>query len=258
MRLLSLVTVASLLLILVSCSNDPLSSAEIYIAEYNFVGALKALEDSSSVGIDPMRYHRLSAIALINEGYVYKGIEEARQVSESSTDNAKTLVSAAALMLRESRFVRDVGAVLDSAIAWDPSLKSEILDLIWSRALEYLNNRTDAGYVLVDFAVKYEPLMINRLESFNPEFKKRYLEYRSVDTFLHQWANSALKFKLSRNRNPSSFAELMEFMQVQTSDTTREGWRINWVSDDDKVILKAEAKFKTPSQIPWGTILIAP
>ncbi len=244
------------------CDDDPLERAENLIADYRFSEALDVLDELESAPVDSIHYHCLRALALFVEGRSSDGFAEIRSlhasIPEADGESARTMLKAARVVVREKSRVREAIALLDSALVGDPGLKDEVLRLAWTRGVEYLSCRGDAGYQLMQFTIERDPLALGRLRGFNPNLAERYAEMETVKRQLDGLAARIDSFRARYGRDPRSLAELVRTAGATGMDTSRAGWRfaLRWL--DGELRVTAESKINRPHGVPWPTMLRAP
>ena len=239
----------SLLFFQIGCDDDPLMRVEDMIAQGNYRIALEMLDDDS---LTDVRAQRLRILALFVEGRTAEGWDGIHQALTSDSTNghlfAETLLEACEVIVREKKRCIETTALLDSCIVLDPARKDDALKLAYQRSFEYLAVVGDSGYWLMEFAVRHDPDMLNRLRGRNPIFARRYEDIGGTFHIL---------------RNTKAMIERLRLVSGSISDLTdlsRQIHRSGWVFAIDDIgdgnyRLTASATARHPHGVPEGTVL---
>lgn len=247
------------------CANKPLDQAEKMIENYDFLLAVEYLSSIHDDDVDQIRYRELVAQASVINGQTDAGFEEIRIIEAATGDVSKprrktaTLIfQAATLIIREKHRVAEAISLFDSVLVRDPSLQEDVLDLVWYRALEYLEVSGDGGYRLIEFALKHDTNVLGRLRGFNRSLANRYDEINRVKQQLAKLDGSLQRFKKWNGRDPENLAGLATFAPTLATDTLRKGWRFRLEPRAGSSVVVAEALVHNPQGVIRGTILEAP
>ena len=241
---------------------DQLREAEDLIAVYNYRKALTVLDRLAENGYDDERFHRMRALCLFVEGRSAEGFTEIRD-EDVINDNrrktdAKMMLDAARIIIREKNRFKESITLLDSAFDRNISLKGEIIELLWERGLEYLNVPGAGGFHLMMKASEIDDQIPKRLRRHNRVFYRRYDEINSMYLHLRELRIRVERFHEKYGRYSGSMAELAQKGFISDLKHTREGWRVELRhAGETGYLLTAEALKKNPGDALQGTILNA-
>jgi len=267
-------------LLVSGCGEDPLSQAEQLAANDNYIGVLDILKEIDVENQDKEHYHRLRALALFVEDRFDEGFGELKLLyddpdSRETLDDAKIMLKAAAVIIREKDRYREAIILLDSSVSCDIEIKDEVLKLIWNRSLEYLSVPGAGGYYLTEFASgldekapgklkikKSSALGIygrttKRLKRHRVLFYNRYQEMKKMHLNLSFLAKGIDAFRKVKGRLPRDLAELKMSGFNAGGEIWREGWRIQIIKGGDEGYqLTADALKNNPGEVLTGTTMI--
>jgi len=271
-----------LCLLLASCANDPLNDVEGLIADYNFKGALNKLDELNGDYDDAARSRRLRGLALLVEGRTDEAFAELDRTDENGLrtvgeDEAKILLRAASVIIREKDRYNEAITLLDSSISYDPSIQDEALELAWIKSLEYLEVPGVGGYYLVEFLTRYDtktPLKLQRRNetiariykhSFrrtgNPKlvYSQRYEEMKRIIGDLELIGGAIERYRRVWKRMPVDLYELKNSGQLGTVSVNQKGWRLAMINrGKGKYKVTATALKDNPGEVLIGTCMSYP
>jgi hypothetical protein len=249
-----------LVILLSGCTDHALDKAEQLIAAYDFKEALAVLDQIEAPPRDVERYRRLKALSLFVEGDADSGfawLEQRAQVQpEVRQTDARILVDAARIIVREKNRCPEAIRLLDSCYSFNPDLKNEIVELAWERALEYLSLRGgNAGYQLIEFLTGIDESIGNRLRSHNRIFYRRYEEIRNLHQVLAALRTRVDMFIETYGRPPSNYAEFNR-ERFTLGIPLPKGWRFEIEPGaGSDCLLYGEALKDNPGGVPAGSII---
>ncbi len=255
-RLYNLKWLVVLPLYLTGCFNDDLKTAEAYIAAGEYAAAVQVLSNGVKTG--GARHYCLLAQALLVEGETqdgFKALDQARQQGAGSEEIGRTLLESAKVIVREKERCYETATLLDSALKYEPSLKEAVLDLIWTRSLEYLQVPGDGALHLIRRAEVYDPYILGRLKGYDTKLAMRYEEMKAVYQILAEVSIAIQNFTNNKSALPSNIMELCQSSPELMLKTNRAGWRFYLVKGRGKVIPQAEALLKNPAGVIVGTVI---
>ncbi len=244
------------------CERDPLLRVENLIADYDYAEAIELLHGLPDVPLDTLRCIHLKALVFLIERQPKRGYRQLELLpgheDERRQTSAAILYEAAKIVIREKNRIDEAIALLDSAKSFDPGLSNNIINLLWSRAIEYLHNRGDAGYRLMRHAIESDPMILGRLRGYNRKLTDRYQEMDRIQKRLDKWSEVLNNQTIVQKHNLNNLAEFISRIPSLPTDTTESGWRFDLRKDEDGFQFIAEADHKNPMGIPWKTVLYSP
>ncbi len=252
MRLILLILAS--VTVLIGCNNNHLHQAEQHIAQGNY---LKALEQLNSQATDDVHSRYLKALALFVEGKPDHAWRVIDQLEPS--DRAKcgeTLLRAATIIAREKARYREVIQLVDSCIVIYPDIKDEALNVVWSRGIEYLDVKGDAGYWMLLFFEKYDTQMRKRLRGREPKIAKRFKDMDATYQQLRRIDNAVVSYRNSHGRLPPNLSALLLDERNHQSLLYLQGWDFDIRPDSvNGYQVVAIAQLRHPVGVIAGTVL---
>jgi hypothetical protein len=185
-----------------------------------------------------------------------KGIEDDPDQREA---NSRAIYEAVEAIIRQTERSREATMLLDTCISIDPSRMDDCAKLAWNRAVEYLEQATDAGYYLVDFLKRHDPQMLGRLRAGYGKLAKRYDEIVSVKEMLDLLQNNLEQHIRIAGSPPPDIEALQPTPAGMKPGVLRKGWqfRIEFENGNQKPHVVAEALPGNPAELPIGMRLSA-
>jgi hypothetical protein len=248
------IVVSMIFIILIGCNNSHLHQAEQHIAQGNF---LKALEQLNTQPTDDVHSRHLKALALFVVGkpnHAWRIIDQLDPSDRSET--AEILFQAATVIAREKVRYREVIQLVDSCLVFDPKLKDDALNIVWSRGIEYLDVKGDAGYWMLSFFAKHDIQMLKRLRGRVPRETKRFKDMDLAYQQLRRIDNAVVSFRNTHKRLPRTLSELLVDKRNHKSLLYLQGWYFDIRPDATKGYqVVAIAQLRHPAGVVAGTEL---
>ena len=242
--------------LLAGCGNDALNRAEKLVSAYDYKAALEVLEQIKGDAREDDRFRRLKALSLFVEGGTEQGFDVlgTENLVKRQAD-ALVLLNAAKVIIREKNRCAEAIRLLDSCLVFNPDMRDEIIEITWSRALEYLSVRGDAGYYLIEYLNGIDEETRGKLRSHNRIFYRRYEEIRNTYHILDLIKLRVNLFKGEFYRYPTNFEELRD-KRFMIGITIPKGWHLEISSEgSERFLLTAEALKDNIGGVPPGTVL---
>ena len=250
-------------LLLPSCNPDPFREAEESIASYNFAKATEILDGLKTGGENSGRRALLSAKAHLVEGNLKRGFADLADVEETDgnpektrAENARLLLDAAKIIIREKSRAGEVLIIMDSVLVRDPGLRIPVQKVVWDRGMEYMSVSGDAGYRFLKYAIANDPKVFGRLRGFNRAVAHRYEIMDDAYGKLQVLNQNVDRFRATYKRNPDDLQELVSLMNLRVEDVQIDGWVLGWHIADGVPVITAEVGAQgVKSGVPDGTVL---
>ncbi|MCF7810985.1 hypothetical protein K9N50_08340 [bacterium] len=252
------------------------------IADYNFTGALKKLDELNGDFTDDKRASQLRALALLVEGRTDEGFVELAKMNGDEQgyvkeQEARILLRAAEVIAREKDRYNEVITLLDSSIYYDPSIKEEALELAWVRAIEYLDVPGVGGFYLIEFINKYDsaaPLKLQRrsetitrvynytgqrIKQERLVYSQRYEEMKRMSDNLQLIGSAVERYNRVWKRLPQDIYELKNSGQLGSISVNQKGWRLELlILSGNRYKINATALKDNPGGVLIGTVMSFP
>lgn len=245
-----------MLVVVSGCVNGGLREVEELIAQNNYSDALKLFDDSTSFKKEALP---LKALVQFVQGQADDGWETLDQAMLSAVndraENAQICYRAAVIIAREKSRHREVIALLDSCMVMDPDLQDIAVEVAWSRGMEYMDVRSDAGYWLLRWASAYDRQMVKRLQGRHPKSAERYIEMDETLSQMNRMMTMVQSYYGQFLRYPTDLGRLADYRPNLRQVLTRPGWHFSINSEDGGIVLSATALKKHPASVFAGTVL---
>ncbi len=247
-----------LLVFVGACRSTPFENAKQLANSHEYAGAIELLkaQDFDSTTLENLS---LRAVALFAESRMVEGFQDIEKIIRLSDDGkyhaARVLVRAAKISSREKSRARDVVSLLDSAVAYDPSTTSDVVNSAWQRGLEYLNSSGDAGRLYINCAIKYDANTLGRLRAHDLILARRFEEMETMTKALPLYAEYGRKFLATFGKFPAGLLELQTAFP-EAGLKGRDGWEITIGGREGRIAAEAAATLGNPYGIKRGTALV--
>ncbi len=245
-------------LCLSACQTTPFENAQQLAQQHEYAEALELLK---AEGFDTTSIECLSfrAVAFFAENRTEEGFQDIERLNQLNHDGrfhaAKALVKAATVAGREKFRAIDVIALLDSAVAFDPSMTGDVVNLAWLRGIEFLNSSGDAGRLYLNCGIKYDSNLLSRLRAHDITLARRYDELSEMVKSLPAYAEYGRKFFTNFGKFPTNLLDIQNAFP-EAGLRNREGWEITIDGRDGKIVALATSLLGNRLGIKRGTVLV--
>lgn len=236
---------------MVGCQRDPLSEVENLTARGDYQTALGIVENLPPTSLSVASQQAFLEFVSGDQKKAWEKIMLIKRQWEKE-EAQKVLWEASQVMVREKSRVREVIPMWDTLLTWSPELRAQVLALGWQRGVEYLGMSGDAGWVMFNFLQRYDPIVLGRLQAYNPALANRFAELSRIHDIVLTLNQRLATFMVSHNRAPERVEELLKEGE---DGGLPSGWR--WVitspSEGPKVV--AMAGPQRPAGVPLGSVV---
>ena len=252
------IAAVALVTLLTSCATTPLENAQQLVYSHEYASALELL---GSVDLDTTDIHSLSlrATALFVANRLDEGFQDIARMRAKGRDGeihaASILMQSARVAAREKLRTTDVLKMLDSAMVLDPSVKNDVIGLVWQRGIEFLNYSGDDGYRMIEYGSKLDTGFLGRLRAHDIIMARRFEEFETMYRVLPTYSEYGRRYFTEIGGFPPNLATLQAaYPEVPLHE--REGWAISFDGREGKIVALATAKLGNRAGVRRGTVLI--